>query len=330
MLSRRSPIIPVLLLWLMLALCPSANGLEFGDKQAQREQAVARLPMSRLTPSARKRVEQIISRPTMFRRLPTQGMDCDRDMFLFLVRYPEVLVGIWDVMDITQVTLRRTGPYTLMASDGQGTTCEIELIYGDASTHLYVARGKYEGTMVAKPITGSGVFVLHSSYARNSSDRTTIGGQMDVFLNLDSIGADLVVRSLGPLIGKSADHNFVETTKFITQVSQASEVNPEGVRKLGLQLPQVTEPVRAEFIQTALTVADRAGNSYRPSKPIAQSTSSPANEQAAREVSNALGFNSLPVGTPPDIAAAAFEPAGDASTWTSSVRPEKDAPSLRR
>ncbi len=257
----------------LMLLAGPVQGLDFGDKRAEREAAIAALPLDRLTQTARKRVEQIISHPTMFRRLPTQGMDCDRDMFLFLVRHPEVLVGIWDVMDITQVQMKRTGPYNLVASDGQGTTCEIELIYGDSQTHLYIARGKYEGSMVAKPLTGSGVFVLHSSYARSSRERETIGGRMDVFLELDSLGADLVVRTLGPLIGKSADHNFIETAKFIAQISQASEVNPEGVKKLGLQLPQVSEPVRSGFIDTAIAVGRRNGNTIADEPPIAMNDS---------------------------------------------------------
>lgn len=270
---RRFTTVLLLVVCCVLQIAKSAVALDFGEKRAERESALSALPLDRLTPTARKRVEQIISHPTMFRRLPTQGMDCDRDMFLFLVRYPEVLVGIWDVMDITQVQMRRTGPYNLVASDGQGTTCEIELIYGDSKTHLYIARGKYEGSMVAKPITGSGVFALHSSYARSSSDRETIGGQMDVFLELDSLGADLVVRTLGPLIGKSADHNFTETAKFISQISQASEVNPEGVKKLGQQLPQVSDPVRTRFIDTAIAVGIRHGNPIDSDPPIAMDES---------------------------------------------------------
>ncbi|QDV68518.1 hypothetical protein Poly24_22270 [Rosistilla carotiformis] len=270
---RRFTTVLLLVVCWLVQFASSAAALDFGDKRAEREAAIAALPLDRLTQTARKRVEQIISHPTMFRRLPTQGMDCDRDMFLFLVRHPEVLVGIWDVMDITQVQMQRTGPYNLVASDGQGTSCEIELIYGDSQTHLYIARGKYEGSMVAKPLTGSGVFVLHSSYARSSSQRETIGGQMDVFLDIDSIGADLVVRTLGPLIGKSADHNFVETAKFIAQISQASEVNPEGVKKLGQQIPQVSDPVRAGFIDTAIAVGLRNGHAIDDEPPIAMNDS---------------------------------------------------------
>ena len=72
----------------------------------------------------------------MFRRLPAQAMDCDQDMFLFLVRHPEVLVGIWEVMDITQVKMTRTGPYVLTAKAGQGTTCVIELILASVKAIL--------------------------------------------------------------------------------------------------------------------------------------------------------------------------------------------------
>lgn len=244
---------------LLLLWCQASTLVAIGpsDKKAERASAVRRIPLDRLTPAARQRVEAVISKPTMFRRLPSQAMDCDQDMFLFLVRHPEVMVGIWDVMGITKVSMKRTGPFNVIADDGQGTTCQIDLVYGDSQVHLFYARGKYDGPMVAKPITGSGIFVLHSDYARGNYNRTTIGGQMDVFLKLDSLGADLVVRTLGPLIGKSADHNFVETAKFITQVSQASEVNPVGIRRLGMKLPFVSDSVRQRFITIAQAVGDR-------------------------------------------------------------------------
>ncbi|MEZ6087070.1 MAG: hypothetical protein R3C05_03355 [Pirellulaceae bacterium] len=313
---------------LLLSLAGPVLAFDFGESRHQRESAIQSIPLARLTPSARQRVEQIISRPTMFRRLPTQGMDCDRDMFLFLVRHPEVLVGIWDVMDITQVQMQRTGPYNLVASDGQGTTCQIELVYGDAETHLYVARGKYEGPMVAKPITGSGVFVLHSSYAQGG-DRTTIGGQMDVFLELDSLGADLVVRTLGPLIGKSADHNFIETAKFITQISQASEVNPSGVRKLGLQLPQVSEPVREGFIDTAIAVGLRNGNTIDPDEPLADNDSpwrsdSEVAPSASAQVARIAPSEAISGSTDSDDAF--IDPVGGSSP----VQPRKPTMNLRR
>ncbi len=229
----------------------------FGSRQS-RDEAVAALPLSRLTVDAQQRIMAVVQSPTIYRRLPTQAIDCDRDMFLFLTRNPEVLVGLWDLMGVTNVTTRRTGPFQLEAEDGSGTTCKVDLIYGDASTHVFIADGSYDGRLVAKPIHGRGVFLMRSSYAKSADGSTTVAGTLDCFVQFDSLGADLVARTLSGIIGRSADNNFVETARFISQVSQASEHNPESMIDLGERIPQVSDATRKKFVDTITTTARRA------------------------------------------------------------------------
>jgi hypothetical protein len=224
----------------------------------QRQRVIAGLPMQRLTQQAQSRILSVANSPTLYRRLPTQAIDCDRDMFLFLTRNPEVLVGIWDLMGITKVQTQRIGPYKLEAQDGTGTDCTVDLVYGDPSLHIYVAEGSYDGKMVAKPIRGKGVFVLRSSYAQGADGRTTVTGTLDCFVQIESLGADLVARTLSGLIGRSADHNFVETARFIAQVSQASEKNPPAMIDVAHRMTQVNEPTKRQFIHVIGTVAQRS------------------------------------------------------------------------
>lgn len=222
---------------------------------AQRQQLISSLPMERLTREAQERILGIANSPTLYRRLPTQAIDCDRDMFLFLARNPEVLVGMWDLMGITKVQTRRTGPYQFDAEDGSGTTCQVDLVYGDPETHIYVADGSYDGKLVARPIGGRGVFILRSSYAEGATGRTTVTGSIDCFVQIESLGADLIARTLSGLIGRSADHNFSETARFMAQVSQASQQNPPAMIDVATRMPQISESTRRQFIQLISRVA---------------------------------------------------------------------------
>lgn len=247
------------------AQAKSSSGLFASlGSSAQRKQVLANLPMNRLTPQARKRILSIAKSPTIYRRLPTQAIDCDRDMFLFLTRNSETLVGIWDLMGITQVQTRRTGRYQLQADDGAGTTCTVDLIYGDSNLHVFVAQGRYDGKMTAKPISGSGVFVLRSRYAQSPTGETTVTGTLDVFVQFDGLGTDLIARTLSGLIGRSADNNFVETAKFIGQVSQASAKNPPAMIDVAQRLPQVDDVTKKQFAEVIATVAARSGGGNAP------------------------------------------------------------------
>ena len=234
----------------------------------QRQEVIDALPMSRLTPQARRRILSIADSPTFYRRLPTQAVSCDRDMFLFLTRNPDVLVGIWDLLGITKVRIERHGPYQLEAEDGSGTTCKVDLVYGDPNLHIFVADGGYEGNLTTKPITGKGVFVLRSHYAVNAEGGTTVTGKLDCFVNFDGLGVDLVVRTLSGLIGRSADNNFVETARFIAQISQSAETNPPAMIDVAQRMPQVGPATKVQFVDVISTVARRRNASMLTAKRV--------------------------------------------------------------
>lgn len=232
------------------------GGTPSGDDSRERE-LLDELPMERLTPQAKQRLASITDDPTLYRRLPTQAIRCDEELFLFLTRKPEAIIGIWDLMGITKVQATRVGPYELDASDGSGTTCQIDLLYGDRNLHVFLADGMYDGKFVQKPILGKGVFVFKSTYAESADGSTTVTGTLDCYIKFDSLGADLVARSLGGLIGKSADHNFVETAKFISQISQACEKNPDGMLEMVDRLPQIDAQTKSQFLRIVSNVSDR-------------------------------------------------------------------------
>ncbi|QEG39554.1 hypothetical protein [Roseimaritima ulvae] len=222
--------------------------------RAARGDAIQQIPLDRLTPQAQARIRRIVDSPTLFRRLPTQRIECDPEMFVFLVRHPEVMVGIWEEMGITKVKTERIGPFQLQANDHAGTECNIDLVYGDQHTHLYYATGHYDGPMSAVPVSGKGVFLLRSETRKSSDGRDVVVGTLDCFIQLDSLGADLLARTLSGLIGRTADNNFEESARFMAQISRASAQNPRGMEDLARRLPQVMPAIRQRFAEKAIAV----------------------------------------------------------------------------
>ena len=268
--------------------------------------ATRRIPMQQLNRESQALVNDVIDKPSFFRRMPTQNIDCDPQMFQHLVRYPEVLVNIWDVMGITKVQVNRTGPYTFTADDGVGTTCKCDLVFGNEKVHIYYGTGAYKGSMAPRQITGRCVCVLYSSTAMSATNRPTINGAMDVFLKLDNLGVDLLTRTLSPLVGKTADYNFVESAKFLSQISQVCEHNPTGAQILASKLTKIQPQIRDEFARIALRIGSEAANqpqqmaSLGPdgSKFTSNVTRKPippqVNLDAAEELSNQLNPQRVP------------------------------------
>ncbi len=225
-----------------------------GDRRI-REQAVRELPLDELTEDAAERIVRVVENPSVYRRLPESQIDCDPSLYLYLLRHPEVVVNIWDLMGVTKLRVVRAGPYSLDTSDGEGTTSQIELVYGTRDVQLFYGEGVYEGPLTARPIHGSCVMLLKSSYDKEADSNTRITSRLDVFLQMDNSAIDLVAKTVQPLLGRSMDHNFIESLRFVQRLSQTAAQNPVGMQRLARRLESVQPEVRERFAVVASKVA---------------------------------------------------------------------------
>lgn len=228
------------------------------NSKAQREQAISAIPFAKLNAPTQQKIRSVIDDCSVYRRLPIQVVHADPEMHLFLIRYPEVVVNMWELMGITKVQIRRVAPYLLHSSDGAGTVGTAELVYGDQDTHIIYGKGYYEGNLVRNRIDGECVLVLKTGYHKGDDGRTYVTNRLDVFVSIKNVGAELVAKTLQPVIGKTADHNFVESTKFLAQISQQAEINRVGMQRLAMRLQRVDAKIRQEFSRIADSAHDRA------------------------------------------------------------------------
>jgi hypothetical protein len=213
----------------------------------------------------------------MYRRMPVKVIDCDPDLYVFLVRYPEVVVSIWEVMGITQVAAKRTGDFTLATYDGAGTLSNVELVYGTRQKHVLYATATYDGPLTARPLQARCVFLLQSGYMQTPQGRTFVASQLDVFIRIDHAGADIAVKALHPLVGRTADYNFTESIGFLQQISQAAETNSYGLRRLAARLTKLDPEVRRCFGVLAETTSRKmAARLTTPPAVSAASANTPA------------------------------------------------------
>lgn len=226
------------------------------DPQA-RDEASRAIPFDQMNEQVRGKLWEIVSRPSLFRRLPAQVIDCDPDLYVLLVRYPEVIVNMWQMMGITKVQVKRTGPFTFEASDGAGTASSVELVYGRPDLHVFYADGSYEGPLLHHRTDGHCVLLLRSAFTKRD-DRLYVTSNLDVFVRLNDAGTEIVAKTLQPVVGKAVDNNFIESLKFVGQVSQATELNGPGMQLLAGRLTNVDPVIRQTFAQQVESVYQKA------------------------------------------------------------------------
>jgi len=238
------------------------------SSQAAQQDALRHIPVSKLNEEAQRKVLSVLERPSIYRRLPTKSVDCDPDLFVYLVRNPEVIVNIWEIMGISQMTAERTGPYSWKGNDGQGTQSNVELVYGTDELHLVYGEGFYEGPLLKRKVSGRCVMLLRSDYGLGQDNRAQVSSKLDVFIAIDNVGAELVAKTLQPLVGSTADTNFTEAANFLGKLSQTAENNPDGMPRLAAKLNRCDEIVKRDFTVVSSSVNRRvaerlAGNVRR-------------------------------------------------------------------
>ncbi len=246
-----------------------------------RDEAERAIPFNQMGEALQAKLLSVVSRATIYRRLPAQSVDCDPDLHVLLVRYPEVVVNIWQLMGVTKVKVNRTGPLTFDASDGAGTVSRAELVYGTREMQIFYAEGSYDGPLLQKPVTGACVLLLRSTYGERDG-KPTVSDTLDVFARLDHLGAEIIVKTLYPAVAKAVDFNFSESVKFVGQVSQAAEMNGPGMQRLASHLRNVQPEVRDAFAKHIELAYQRAVlRRGDPAVPLASSVAEHRVEAAA-------------------------------------------------
>ena len=86
-------------------VCRAAEPGEATSDRAAQTEALRKIPWQRLSAPERSTVQYITKNASIYRRLPIRVIDCDPELFTFLVQHPEVVVDVWRVMGISRVML---------------------------------------------------------------------------------------------------------------------------------------------------------------------------------------------------------------------------------
>ncbi len=212
-----------------------------------RKRAITKIPFQQMTPAVSQKVSDVVNGASLYRQLPVTTIESDPDLYLFLLRYPETIISTWGLMDVSEMTATRTGPYSLTATDGAGTTTSADLIYGDPTLNIYYAEGEYDGPMILRKVKGKCVIVVESEYRRGQDGKVRVTSRMNFFLKIDNLAASIIAKTIHPLVGTTADHNFVETLKFAEKLSETAEKNGPGVQRMANRLKGLDPNVQRRF-----------------------------------------------------------------------------------
>jgi hypothetical protein len=239
-------------------LFSQTSPFDANTSDSARKDAVKSIPLGKLAPADQAKVRSVLSSVSVFRRMPVKVIDCDPDLYLFLVRHPDVVTSIWEVFKISRLQLRQVGENQFRLFEPAGATASIESIYRSHDIHVFYGEGTYEGPLLTRPVKGRGVLILKTGYVREPNGRYYITSRLDSLLSVEPFGAELLAKTVSPLIGKTVDNNFVQTVAFVSSLSRTAELNRRNVLRLASKLEQVQPDVRRQFAEVAGKIEEKS------------------------------------------------------------------------
>ncbi len=243
--------------------------MQASTSETARREAMQAIPLKNIDPKYRRSVHKVLTDSSLFRRMPTQMVDCDPKMFTFLMNNPEMLVEMWQQMGISRVMLKRTGANTFSLSDGSGTTGKLILVEqqcdGDAQNRIVLySEGAYEGKPFKRPVRAQCVLLLRSGSMKETNGRDYVACRLDSFVRIERASVELFAKAMHPWVGKTADANFADTINFISNLSQAAEQKPATIERLVSSLPRVTERRQQQMVRLAYDCSEKYDEKVSP------------------------------------------------------------------
>lgn len=226
-------------------------------------EAIKAISLKRIDPQFREPVESVLQGTSVFRRLPTQVVDCQPAMFTYMAKNPEVLVEIWRELGITKVELERIDANSFRMADAAGTTGKLTIVELACEPHaqnriVMYAEGGYEGKPFTKPVKAQCVLLLRSGSVVEHDGRTYVAARLDSFIHIDRASLEVFAKVVQPLVGRIADRNFTDTVSFIGGFSQAAETQPARIKHLAESLENVSTDRRRELAKIAYDCHENA------------------------------------------------------------------------
>jgi len=228
----------------------------------EKQQAINRIPLTELDPAWRTRVLDVAARAALFRRMSSQMIECEPEFYRFLVEHPEVVVAMWQALGVTKLKLQIVGPQKYRLNDGAGTTAVVEYLYSSPNQHVVYSEGSYSGPLMLRPVEGRVLVVLTSNYLREATGTPYVSAQMDLFIQVDRAGIELITKALHPLLGGMAETNYQQTMAFVGSVYRTAVVRPQSLERLASQLTQLEGNTQQDFLNWIARIGNDSGTTY--------------------------------------------------------------------
>src|SRR5437867_3213709 len=114
----------------------AAGVLTLGAADPSIEDAQSLIPWDKIDEKARAKIEEVVSKPTVYHRSASEVFACGPELYLTLVHQPVLTLELWNTLGMSGVSLEQVSPGQFQGSDGRATTGRWEFVYKSSELNV--------------------------------------------------------------------------------------------------------------------------------------------------------------------------------------------------
>ena len=236
--------------------------LEKGSSSLFQLRAARRqVPVSRIAGAHRRNVEAVLKDVSIYRKLPEVRCQADPKTLEHFLANPDVAVGLWKSMGVSNMALTQVAPGVFDADDGSGSGGRVSVVYAQQGERVLYCAGHFMNPVARKPIEANCVVDFRYRYERGRGGAVFVRQSATMFVSLPSAAVEATARVISPVSNRIADKNFEEVCLFLRMMSEAMWNKPGWCESVGRGLVGVDERKIEDFLTCCAEV--RAGELRR-------------------------------------------------------------------
>ena len=195
-------------------------------KKADPTPPALNLPWQELSEKARKLATQVLEKPTLVSKGPSETFPCTPEQYFWLLDHPERCVVAWRRMGAKCANITRRGDGAFGFTDELGSEVVWETLYRSKEIHLWYAEGKVRPGPVLPMVPIQAIVVLRHKEAKADDGVLTIQHVTEMVLHTDSKVAASVTKMMGQSSQKVAEQGLGQLQLFFSGLSWYLDRHP--------------------------------------------------------------------------------------------------------
>ena len=220
-----------------MALATLVNCADSGNAPAQTDNTFAeagptRLPLRQIPVEVRDTVRQILERPTLFGHGPSESFGGDPTLYQWLLDHPDRAVLAWRRLGAPCTQINNLGGGLYGSADGHGDEVRWRSVLENGVLRVWFAEGRVRPAPLLPSVPVRAVILLRHGQRPDGPGRTIIYHQADLYVQVDSKTAALVVKMLGPSLPRLAEEGLRQIEMFFSALVWYCDQHPDRAQKL--------------------------------------------------------------------------------------------------